>query len=88
MKIFSLYKEYISNCRTVRTKPVSKKDFEKVEHAMKNMSLTGKPYLVYSSQIDDHWVYFVMKRDRLVDAKIISLSLLNTIRQYGLEVNK
>jgi len=87
MKIFSLYGEYVNNCRMAKTKPVSKKDFENIEHDMKNMSLTKSSYLTYSSQIDDHWAYFVIKKNKFIDAKIISLTLLNAIKQYGTEAN-
>lgn len=88
MKIFSLYKEYVKNCKVAKTKFISKKDFEKIEHDMKNIALTNKPCLMYSSQIDAHWAYFVVKQNKFIDAKIISLTLLNAIKQYEVEANK
>ncbi len=88
MKIFSLYKEYIKNCKIADTKPISKKDFERIEYDMKKMAHTKDPYLTYSSQIDSNWVYFVIKKNGFIDAKIISLALLGAIKQYEMEANR
>ena len=88
MKTFSLYKEYINNCKAARTKPISKKDFEKIEHDMKKIALTKRPHLTYSSRIDNNWAYLVIKKNEFVDAKIVSSTLLAAVKQYETEVNR
>jgi len=55
---------------------------------MKKIALTKKQYLIYSSRIDNHWAYLVIKRSKAIDAKIVSLALLNAIKQYETEVSQ